>query len=90
MDKIIDIGNKSSLEISDMIDEKEKELSDIMVDQNTVDLEIIGISKNILELQGKKKDLQLADSKAKHLIKTLNIQLRFLRNQFWRVKNEGR
>ena len=89
MDKIYDCGNMSSTDIGNVIAEKEKELSESISIQQTVDLEILEVSKKILDLQRAKKDLQISDSKAKHNVKQLSIQLRFLKSKFWSARNEG-
>ena len=89
MDKIYDCGNMTSVEIGNVIAEKEKELSEAIRTQQTVDLAILEISKKILDLQRDKKDLQISDSKAKYIVKDVTGQLRYLKNKFWSAKNEG-
>jgi len=79
----------SSAEISNVITAKEHELSEAITHQATVEQEILLLSKQILELQFKKKDLQMAMSKANQNVRLLNGELRILRSQFFNAKNSG-
>jgi len=79
----------SSAEISNIITSKEHELSEAITHQSTVEQEILLLMKQILELQFKKKDLQMAMSKANQNVRLLNGELRILRSQFFNAKNSG-
>lgn len=76
-------------ELSNLIDSKEKELQEALNSFYPVEEAILNIQKQIIELQGKKKDLEIAKSKANHTIRQLNSELKILRNQFFKARNEG-
>lgn len=80
---------KSSAEISCEIALKEQELANLIDNTLPIDQEILLIQRSIIELQHKKKDLEIENLKGKHLIKKQNIELRLLKNKFWAVKNSG-
>lgn len=84
------LDNLSSEAIGNIIDEKEKELSRLIRVYYTIDQEKLILQKEILEKQTKKKDLEIALSKASHNVRQINIDLKLLRSKFWSVKNEGR
>ncbi len=77
------LDNLSSAEISNIMDTKEKELSGAITNYYTIEQEKLVIHKEILEKQTKKKDLELALSKAGHILRQLNIELKLLKNKFW-------
>lgn len=80
---------KSSAEIANQIAEQENELAKALDNQLIIEQEILLLQRNILELQIHKKDLEISNSNAKHLIKKLNIEISLLQKQFWKVKNSG-
>jgi peptidoglycan hydrolase CwlO-like protein len=82
-------NNTSSEDISNIIVEKEKELAKAINDQATVEQALLTLSKQILDLQFKRKDLQIALSKANQNVRLLNGELRVLRNQFFSARNSG-
>ena len=84
-----DFTNLSSHDIGTWIDEKEKELNVALFDQETVEEALIIISKDILTLQQRKKDLQLSQSKANHIVRSLSLELRRGRNAFFSARNSG-
>jgi hypothetical protein len=69
-----------------VIDEKEKQLQVIINSQAEVEQAILLLSKSIIELQGKKKDLEYSKSKANQNRQVLSSELRVLRNQFFASK----
>ena len=83
------LNNLSSSEISNLIDEKEKELSQALKDYFIIEQEKLILQKEILETQTKKKDLEIALSKAGHILKQINIELKLSRSKFWSCKNAG-
>jgi len=90
LNKMDNLDNLSSEAIGNIIDEKEKELSRLIRVYYTIDQEKLILQKEILEKQTKKKDLEIALSKASHNVRQINIDLKLLRSKFWSVKNEGR
>lgn len=79
----------SSAEIGTMQDEKEKEYRESINDVSTIEQEILIISRKIIELQGKKKDLEYAKSKASQNLRVIQSEMRELKSQFWSAKNSG-
>lgn len=73
------------------IDEKkvelEKELKIAQANLYEVELKELGISKEIVTLQVQKKDYQIAASKARQIVRTLNLDIKILISEFWRAKD---
>ena len=84
-----DLSNKSSAEIGNFVDAKEKELSIGLSNYAQVEQEKLLLQREILEKQLVKKDLEIELSKAGHNIKQLNIELKLLKSAFWNAKNSG-
>ena len=80
---------ENSYSISFKQDEKEKELARLLKDLQEVEQAELLIARDILDLQRKRKDLQIAKSKASHLVKQVMIELRLLKNAFWNSKNSS-
>lgn len=80
---------KSSAEIGNTIDEKEKDYREAVKNISSVEQEILIIQKQIIDLQGKKKDLELIKCKATQNIRLLSSELRVLKQSFWASKNSG-
>lgn len=80
---------KSSSSISQEIADKEKELKEHLNTLYLLDQEKLTISKEIIILQGKKKDIEIALSKASHIVKEINIDLSMMKKEFWATRNEG-
>ena len=68
--------------------EKEKELKEAQQNLHTIEIEELEIAKQIVNLQAKRKDLQIAISKAKHIAKNLSLEVKILTSEFWRAKNQ--
>ena len=83
------LDNKSSYDISLLIDEKEKALSQALKDYYTIEQEKLTLQRDILEQQTKKKSLEIALSKAGHILRQMNIELKLLRSKFWAARNSG-
>jgi len=79
----------SSYDISVQQDKKELELASALKDLQEVEQAELFIARDILDLQRKRKDLQIAKSKASHNVKQVTIELRLLKSQFWASKNSG-
>jgi hypothetical protein len=85
-----ELDKLSSAEISDKIDEKEKELSTALKDYQITEQAKLNLQKEILEKQVKKKDLEISLSVKGHNIRQIGITLKLLRSKFWAVKGENR
>jgi hypothetical protein len=86
----IDLDNKTAEEIDNLKVEKEKELQAAQNSLAVIEQEELEIGKQIINLQGRRKDLQIAASKAKQIVRTLTLDIRILTSKFWSVKNGGR
>jgi len=83
------MDNRSSAEISNEIVEQENALAQALNNQQEVEQRILILQRDILAQQSSKKDLEISNSKAKHIVRKIGIEIRLLKNDFWRVKNEG-
>lgn len=83
------LDNKSSHELGTLSDTKEQELRKAIDTQSTIEQAIIMVARQIIELQAKKKDLELAKSKANHNRQILASELRELKSRFFSARNSG-
>ena len=80
---------RSSAELSQVIADKENELSELNQQEYIVEQEILRHQRAILRLQGAKKDLEISLSKAKHNTKQKKLEISRVTKDFWSVKNQG-
>jgi hypothetical protein len=73
---------QSSAEISVLLDEKDKEISEAIRVREE-------IHQAMLDLRRKKIELDVALSKAKYNIDKLKIERTLLNSRFWHCKNSG-
>lgn len=78
---------QTAQEISLIIDDKERELSKLLKDNQAIEQEKLLLQRAILEQQMKKKDLEIALSKSGHSIRQVSIEIKLLKNKFWSVKS---
>lgn len=84
-----ELENKTSYDISLLIDEKEKELRTMIGAEAIVSAENHDLIKKMLELKIKKKDSDISLDKAHSLVRNIESELRVLRSAFWSAKNSG-
>ena len=84
------LDNKSSAEISNLIDEQEKLLSKAITNYYIIEQEKLILQRDILEKQTLKKDLEIALSKAGHILRQINIELKLLKSKFLSCINSWR
>ena len=84
-----DMNNTSAAEIDTKIVELEKELKTCIGSHEVVEQEKLLLQREILNLQVRKKDLEISLSKSMSNIKQLTISLRILRSHFWSARNSG-
>jgi molybdopterin-biosynthesis enzyme MoeA-like protein len=84
-----DLTNKTATEIDEIKCVKERELQEAQDNLYTIEIEELEIAKQIVELQAKRKDLQIGLSKAKQVVRTLRIDISILISRFWAAKNGG-
>jgi len=66
---------------------KQQELKEAEKNNFQVAQEILLLQKDIINLQAKKKDLEISAGKSSHIIRILRIELKALENEFWNTKN---
>ena len=66
---------------------KIKELTQARNNRNTTKQAKLLIQKKIIILQGEKKDLEISEDKANHIISTINADMELAKIKFWRIKN---
>jgi len=71
-------------EVVQLISDKEMELRNSMAQQSLVEDEDIKLSRQIIEISLKRKDLQQAITKGKYSIRRIQSELRSLKNDYWR------
>ena len=80
---------KTSAELSNEIVEIEKtlrvQIKNLSLITDTANL----TAREILELRVKKKNLEIAQDKAKFVIKDLNLRKSILEKRFWSARNSG-
>ena len=79
----------NSAMISNKIANKENELSEALENHFKVEQERLLISKEIIDLQSKKKEIEIAESKSSHIIKKLKLEISLLTKRFWATKEQG-
>ena len=66
---------------------KQQELKQAESDHFKVAQEILLLQRDIINLQAKKKDLEISASKASYIVKINRIELKSLENEYWNSKN---
>jgi len=67
--------------------EKRKELIMLIKNKEKIEIEMVTLSRQILDLQIRKKDLSIPLEKAKSLEKQLRLEIKNLEEEFWSIKN---
>jgi len=79
--------NMTASQIDKLKCDKEKELQEAQKNLYEVEHEELLVSKRIIVLQGERKDYQIAMSKARQIVRTLNLDVKILTSEFWRAKD---
>jgi len=82
----MDLTNLTAEQIDLKKVELEKELQKAQQDLSTIEIADLELGKQVLELQSKRKDLQIQISKAKQVVKTLVLDIKILTSAFWRAR----
>lgn len=77
---------KTTDEISNEIVEKQKELKSVQSSQHIVEDRILNLQKEILTLQGKKKELEIIAGKGKYNIRQIVLDIKILTGEYWSTK----
>ena len=79
----------NSAEIGNIQDQKEKYLQKAIHDLALIEQQILLLRRQVIDLQGKRTDLELMKSKASQNVRVIQSELRILKNTFWAAKNSG-
>lgn len=82
-----DLVNMTASQIENIRVEKEKELLQAQDNLSKVEIEELELAKQIVLLQVKRKDFQIAISKAKQGVRTLALDVRILTSKFYQAKD---
>jgi hypothetical protein len=85
-----ELDRLSSSEIDQYICEMESALKEQIVDHEEKEQKRLEIQRQILELQLRKKELEMVLSTSKTEMEQKKIDLKIARSKFWAVKNENR
>jgi len=80
------LDSMSEDEIDNLRVEKVKELDIEQKHTAIIEQEFLDCQLKIIELQKRKKELEIAISKGKSIIKTLNNQIKILESKFWQKR----
>lgn len=79
----------SSHDLAVQYDEKSREFSELLKQQQAVEQEILFLRREIIGLQSKRADLEITKSKAVHNVRQCKIELELLKNAYFQSKSEG-
>jgi molybdopterin-biosynthesis enzyme MoeA-like protein len=85
--KEYDFTNMTCSEIDALKVEKEKALQQAQSNLNCVEVEELELAKKIIDLQSKRKDLQIVASKARQIVRTLNLDIKIITSAFWAARD---
>jgi molybdopterin-biosynthesis enzyme MoeA-like protein len=85
--KEYDFTNMTCSEIDALKVEKEKALQQAQSNLNCVEVEELELAKKIIDLQSKRKDLQIVASKARQIVRTLNLDIKIITSAFWSARD---
>ena len=81
---------QSSHDLAQLSDEKEKQLQEAIKNQSTVEQEILLLRRQVIDLQGKIKDLEYSKCKATEVRQILASELRIIKSQYFSTRAENR
>ncbi len=79
----------SSATISNQLVELETAYKQALENHFQVEQAILGLARDIINLQAKKKDLEIEASKSNHILRQLKIDISLTTKRFWAVKESG-
>ncbi len=83
----INFNEMTASQIDNLKVTKEKELQKAQQDLHTVELQELEVGKKIVVLQAERKDYQIAQSKARQIVRTLNLDIKIITSEFWQAKD---
>lgn len=85
--KDCNFDNMTCSQIDALKVEKEKELKEAQFNLHQVEVAELELSKQIVDLQSKRKTLQIAASKARQIVRTLNLDIKIITSAFWAARD---
>lgn len=82
-----DVTNLTASQIDQKKCEEEKKLIEAQNNLHKVEIEELELGKQIIMLQAQRKDLQIAASKAKQIVRELAANVRIMTSQFWQARD---
>lgn len=79
----------SSSDLANQYDEKEKYFKQLLEVHYTVEQEILQLRKQIIDLQARRSELEIAKSKASHNVKQCKIDLDILKSAYFQARQSG-
>lgn len=79
----------SSSDLANQYDIKEKEFKQLLEAHYTVEQEILQLRKQIIDLQAKRSELEIAKSKASHNVRQCKIDLDILKSAYFQARQSG-
>lgn len=79
--------NMTASEIDNAKVEKEREYQSALNDLHEIEIKELEIAKRIVALQSQRKDFQIAKEKARHIVRTLAIDVKILTSLFWKARD---
>lgn len=83
----IDTTNLTASQIDNLKVAKQKEYQIALNNLHLIEIKELRLARLTIKLQARRKDLQIAISKAKHIVRTLAIDIRILESAFWQTKD---
>ena len=83
----MDTANMTASEIDLEKVAKEKEYKQALSTLHEIEIAELELAKEIVKLQAQRKELQIAASKARHIARTLAIEIRIFTSMFWAAKD---
>lgn len=82
-----DFVNLTASQIDEKKVELEKELQKAQANLHEVELKELEIAKQIIILQGQRKDIQISAAKARQIVRTLSLDIKIVTSAFWQAKD---
>ena len=79
----------NSAEISQELSNLENSYKQALENHFQVEQAILELARDITNLLAKKRELQITESRSKHNLQVLKIDMSLLTKQFWSVKESG-
>ncbi len=79
----------NSADISQQLSDLENSYKQALENHFQVEQAILELARDIINLQAKKKDLEIEASKSNHILRQLKIDISLTTKKFWSIKEQG-